>query len=263
MFFWTLKGLIFRFKFQKTVFSVLWKKTWSPFLRDVRYQKLEGAFWCCATFTGRGSIYKKPVLWNSNYFLRFRFRFRLLKSYGSGSVSDFWKIMVPVPVPTFEKVQFRFRFQLHIYVYKKQIFLTKFASILHSKLFYKEKDYKYQQIYCKMWKKKMLNEGNQIHNFISRSGSGTVINYGSGSVSDFLTSYGSGSGSSSTRQKVTVPTVPVLVPQHCKKQPISVSKSRFPANDSPCGSMSKAAIVAVMTHVVSLLIWKNIICFHL
>jgi hypothetical protein len=50
----------------------------------------------------------------------------------------------------------------------------------------------------------MLNEGNQIHNFISSSGSGTVINYGSGS--DFLTRYGSGSGS--TRQKVTVP-------QHC------------------------------------------------
>ncbi len=49
----------------------------------------------------------------------------------------------------------------------------------------------------------MLNEGNQIHNFISSSGSGTVINYGSGS--DFLTSYGSGS----TRQKVTVP-----APQH-------------------------------------------------
>ncbi len=35
----------------------------------------------------------------------------------------------------------------------------------------------------------MLNEGNQIHNFVSSSGS-TVINYGSGS--DFLTSYGSG-----------------------------------------------------------------------
>jgi hypothetical protein len=47
--------------------------------------------------------------------------------------------------------------------------------------------------------KKMLNEGNQIHNFISSSGSG----------SDFLTSYGSGS----TSQKVTVPTVPV--PQRC------------------------------------------------
>jgi hypothetical protein len=62
----------------------------------------------------------KAVLWNRNYFLRFRFR--LLKSYGSGS--DF-------------------------------------------------------------------------------SGSGTVINYDSGS--DFLTSYGSGS----TRQQVTVPTVPV------------------------------------------------------
>jgi hypothetical protein len=48
--------------------------------------------------------------------------------------------------------------------------------------------------------KKMLNEENQIHNFISSSGSG----------SDFLTSYGSGSGS--TSQKVTVP-----VPQRCLK----------------------------------------------
>ncbi len=56
----------------------------------------------------------------------------------------------------------------------------------------------------------MFNEGNQIHNFMSSSGSGTVINYGSGSY--FLISYGSGS----TSQKVTVPTVPVLVPQHCK-----------------------------------------------
>jgi hypothetical protein len=54
----------------------------------------------------------------------------------------------------------------------------------------------------------MLNEGNQIHNFIYSSGSGTVINYGSGS--DFLTT---GSGSGSTSQKVTVPTVPVPVPQ--------------------------------------------------
>ncbi len=55
----------------------------------------------------------------------------------------------------------------------------------------------------------MFYKGNQIHNFMSSSSSGTVINYGSGS--DFLTSYGSGSGS--TSQKVTVPTVPV--PQHC------------------------------------------------
>ncbi len=42
----------------------------------------------------------------------------------------------------------------------------------------------------------MLNEGYQKPNFISSSGSGTVINYGSGS--DFLMSYGSygyGSGS--------------------------------------------------------------------
>ena len=59
--------------------------------------------------------------------------------------------------------------------------------------------------------KKMFIEGNQIHNFMSSSGSGTIINYGSGS--DVLTSYGSGSGS--TSQKVTVATVPVPVPQHC------------------------------------------------
>ncbi len=59
--------------------------------------------------------------------------------------------------------------------------------------------------------KKILDEGNQIHNFISSSGSGTVTNYGSGS--DFLTSYGSSTGSGSTSKKVTVPTVPV--PQHC------------------------------------------------
>jgi hypothetical protein len=62
--------------------------------------------------------------------------------------------------------------------------------------------------------KKILNEGYQIHNFKSSSGSGTVINYGSGSGSDFLTNYGSGSSSGSTSQKVTVPTVPVPVPQH-------------------------------------------------
>ncbi len=58
--------------------------------------------------------------------------------------------------------------------------------------------------------KKMLNEENQIHNFISSSGSGTVINFGPGS--DFLTSYGS--GSTSQNQNVTVLTVPV--PQRCK-----------------------------------------------
>jgi hypothetical protein len=57
---------------------------------------------------------------------------------------------------------------------------------------------------------KMLNEGNQIHNFILCLFVRTfVILFYYGSGSDFLTSYGSGS----TRQKVTVPTVPV--PQHC------------------------------------------------
>jgi hypothetical protein len=56
---------------------------------------------------------------------------------------------------------------------------------------------------------KMVHEGNQVINFISRSGSGTVINYGTGF--DFLTDYDYGSGS--TSQKVTVPTIPV--PQRC------------------------------------------------
>ncbi len=49
----------------------------------------------------------------------------------------------------------------------------------------------------------MLNEGNQIQNFICSSGS------------DFLTSYGSSSGS--IFQKVTVSTVPVPVPQRCSQ----------------------------------------------
>ncbi len=49
-----------------------------------------------------------------------------------------------------------------------------------------------------------MKEIKYLHNIISSSGFGTVINYCSGS--DFLTSSGSGS----TSQKVTVP-----VPQHC------------------------------------------------
>jgi hypothetical protein len=68
--------------------------------------------------------------------------------------------LVPVPVPTFKKVMVPVPAP---YLYhKKQIFLKKFVSFLHCKLFYKGKYYKYQQIYCKMWKKKFLNEGNQI-----------------------------------------------------------------------------------------------------
>ncbi len=59
----------------------------------------------------------------------------------------------------------------------------------------------------------MLNEGNQIHNFMYMSGSETIINYSSSSGSDFLTSYGSGS----TRQKVTNPVL-FPVPQHCFKR---------------------------------------------
>jgi hypothetical protein len=66
--------------------------------------------------------------------------------------------------------------------------------------------------------KKMFNEGNQIHNLISSSGSG----------SDFLTSYGSGYGSDLTSQKVTVPTVPVPVPQHCVEVTTAVSGGSCP-----------------------------------
>ncbi len=156
----------------------------------------------------------QAALWNRNYFLRFRFRL-LLKSYGSGSGSNFWKVMVPVrvPVPTFENL--RFRFQLHVQSIKSKFFtknLWKFFGFLLSKLFYKEKAYKFQQIDCKMWIEKTLNEGNQTHNLIFSSDSGTVINYGSGS--DFSTSYGSVSDSGSTSQKVMVPTVPVPVRFH-------------------------------------------------
>ncbi len=71
--------------------------------------------------------------------------------------------------------------------------------------------------------KKILNADNQTHNFISSSGSGTVISYGS----DFLTSYSSGS----TSQKVTVPTVPV--PQHCFCRPDpGVKKASDPGSGS-------------------------------
>ena len=66
--------------------------------------------------------------------------------------------------------------------------------------------------------KRMFNEGNQIHNLISSSGSG----------SDFLTSYGSGYGSDLTSQKVTVPTVPVPVPQHCVEVTTAVSGGSCP-----------------------------------
>jgi hypothetical protein len=138
------------------------------------------------------------------------FRFR--------SSSYFWKVTVPVPAPYLDQKKL---------ILQKKILENFFAFLpVHNKLFYKEKVCKFQQIYCKisflyifliffvyffviyckMWMKNMLNEGNQIHTFISSSGCGTEINYGSGS--DILTSYGSGS----TSQKVTVPTVPV--PQH-------------------------------------------------
>jgi hypothetical protein len=116
--------------------------------------------------------------------------------------------MVPVPVPTFEKL----RFQLHIYTIKRNFFFLNVFPFYIDSCFTRKKIININKFIVKCERKKMLNEGNQIHNFIYSSGSGTVINfYGSGS--DILTSSGSGPGS--TRQKVTVPTVPVPVPEHC------------------------------------------------
>jgi hypothetical protein len=143
------------------------------------------------------------VLWNSNYFLRFRFR--LLKSYGSGYGPNCCQVTVPVPYLDHKSTDFKKVFEKNL-------------AFLHSKLFYKERIDKFHQIYCKMWMKKILNEGNHLIKYTIlycafvrtfHYGSGTVINYGSGS--NFLTSYGSGS----KRQKVTVPTVP----QHCLYTP--------------------------------------------
>ncbi len=124
--------------------------------------------------------------------------------------SDFWKVMVPVPVQTLTSYGSGSGSGSISWPYKANFSKNILVNLvfLHSKLFDKENSYKFHQIYCKMWMQKMLNEVNQIHIFISRSGSGTVINCGSGS--DFLTSYGSGSGTAS--QKVIVCTVPV--PQH-------------------------------------------------
>jgi hypothetical protein len=94
---------------------------------------------------------------------------------------------VPVPVPA-------------PYLYhKKQIFLKNMFPFYIVSCFTREKIININKFIVKCEEKKMLNEVNQIHNFISSSGS------------DFLMSCGSSSGS--TRQKVTVPTVPVQ--QHC------------------------------------------------
>jgi hypothetical protein len=61
--------------------------------------------------------------------------------------------MVPFPVPTFEKVTVPVPVPAPYLDHKKQIFLKKvlnFFYFLLSKLFYKEKVHKFQQIYGKM-----------------------------------------------------------------------------------------------------------------
>jgi hypothetical protein len=96
----------------------------------------------------------------------------------------------------------------------------------------------------------MLNDGNKIHNFISSSGSETVINYGSGS--NFLTSYGSGSGS--TSQKVNVPMVPDPVPQRLWIFPLACTRSRLRACYPPTSRHPTQVL-----HNTSVVIW-NLYC---
>ncbi len=52
--------------------------------------------------------------------------------------------------------------------------------------------------------KKILNEGNQIHNFMSSSGSGTVIYYGSGSASQQKLYFSHGSGSTPLQETIFI-----------------------------------------------------------
>jgi hypothetical protein len=96
----------------------------------------------------------------------------------------------------------------------------------------------------------MFNEGNQIHNFMSSSCSGSVINYGSGS--DFLTSYGSGSGS--TSQKVTVPTV--LVPQHCCKLFCKIFTFTSTAADAQIIATPLSSLFVVLCAVLQSMVGK-------
>ncbi len=65
-------------------------------------------------------------------------------------------VPVPVPVPTFEKVPVEVPVPAPYLDHKKLIFQKKiwnFFDFLLSKLFYKEKVHKFQQIYGKMWMK--------------------------------------------------------------------------------------------------------------
>ncbi len=66
IFFWTLKGLIFWFKSQKTDFSVQGQKRWNLFWYGFRYQKLCGVVRHCATFIGsdRRRITWKLLWWD-------------------------------------------------------------------------------------------------------------------------------------------------------------------------------------------------------
>jgi hypothetical protein len=68
-------------------------------------------------------------------------------------VPTFKKFKVPVPVPTFDKVPVPVPVPAPYLDHKKQICPEKFwifFAFFHSKLFYKKKVDKFQQICCKM-----------------------------------------------------------------------------------------------------------------
>jgi hypothetical protein len=69
-----------------------------------------------------------PVLWNRNYFLRFRFWFRLLETYGS--------VLVPVPAPYLDQKSKFFRQILEIFL---PFYMVNF--------FTRKKIYQFQQFY--------------------------------------------------------------------------------------------------------------------
>ncbi len=97
-------------------------------------RRMRTAVECPPLLTGgkNGIIFYVPVLWNRNYLLQFRFQVMV-------PVPTFEKVTVPVPVPV----------PAPYLDHKKQIFQKKieiFFDFLLSKLFYKEKVHKFQQI---------------------------------------------------------------------------------------------------------------------